>query len=107
MTLPASAFTTGTKIRGIYMGSPFTGTVAGIESDASGYADMRNAQRISIRTDAPIVAPRWIAECGTVVESFVRRQAGESIILHVEKVAGGLVRRDDRYTDLRIAKVAA
>lgn len=107
MILPASTFTTGTKIRGCYMGAPFTGTVAGIESDSSGYADMRNAQRIWITVDAAIIAPRWVAECGTVVESFARRQAGESIIMNVEKVTGGLVRRDDKYSDVRIAKVAA
>lgn len=106
MIVPASTFATGTKIRGTYMGSPFSGSVAKIESDASGYADMKNAQRIWITVDADIVAPRWIAECGTVVESFVRRKAGESVIINVEKVPGGLIRRDDKFADLRISKAA-
>jgi len=98
--------TNGTRIKGVYMGCQFTGTITGRESDASGYRDMMNAQRVYVRVDADLVAPRWIAECGTVVESFVRRAAGESIIIDVEKVAGGLVRRDDRYENLRIVRAA-
>ncbi len=107
MILPASTFANGTKIRGNYMGCAFTGVVTGIDCDHSGYRDMMNVQYITIKNDAAIIAPRWIAECGTVVESFVRRQAGEGIMLTVEKVAGGLVRQDSKYSNLRIARKAA
>jgi hypothetical protein len=92
MTTPQN-IKTGDIFRGLYMGSEFTGTVTSVSSNQSGWTGDENHARVSIKVNADVMSNGW-----------ARRKAGEEIVMDCARVAGGLVRNDPRFTNLRLRR---
>lgn len=108
-TTGAQEITKGTRFRGKYgpceacMGA-FTGTVAFVESDASGYRGTENDVRVYIELDSELVFPAWTDSDGTPIAAYRRAGPGDRIILHGRRVNGKIVRDDSRFSDLFIVR---
>ena len=67
----------GDRVKGTYMGHDFTGSIASIESDASGHPGTLNLGRIYIALDEDMIEGNW-----------KRREKGDCIITLCEICRG-------------------
>jgi hypothetical protein len=83
----------GDQFSGLYMGTQFSGVVTCVESNASGYACDRTDVRVWIALDAPIT-----------YSGGVCRMTGEELVMSCDRVNGGLVRTDIKFSNVKLRK---